>query len=119
MIDRIKIIIRPDTAEARFNTRLENAGADTGRRCEHFVYPNEQKTKYWHERHYLTSRKRKPVENSFTEFVSKRKFFKKYRLVMERQVCLPETWMAIGQAVAELEQLKDRKKPEKNSGIQA
>ena len=105
MIRQIKILCLPDGTpfRAQFDTINQADGPDNGRRVKHLIYRDEESPNvYWHERIQLSSCVR-PHANYFM-FVSKRKFFKKVRLVMHRDGCLAETWQAVAQCITLMEE---------------
>ena len=109
MIHKIKILNYRNAVVASFDTYIQDDGADKGRRAKHYVYKDEKANCYWHERRYLSSIA-KP-EWSYGEYVlvSERVFFGKLRLVIHRDACMPETWLAIAQSIQHIEGLKTKK----------
>ena len=104
MKQKIKIWCLPDgTAfRATFDTINQAEGPDHGRRVKHRIYQDREDPRlWWHERIWL-SNCRYVGANYFT-FVSKRKFFKKVRLVMHRDGCLAETWQMVADCISVIE----------------
>ena len=105
MIKQIKICQYRNIAIATFDTYNQGGGADNGRRVKHYIYKDDKTNAYWHERRYLSSEAEPEWSDGRYIFVSERLFFGKVRLVCHRDACLTETWMAIGQAVSQLEKV--------------
>ena len=115
MIERIKIMQYLDGVVACFENQMKGNGhPDEGTRVKHYVYKDTDIDMYWHEVVYL-SRTEKPKRTEF-EYVTKRKFWGKVRLVKRRYACLPETWLAIAQSVAQIERLEKNAKKQMQEG---
>ena len=105
MIKQIKICKYPNITIATFDTYAQDDNADKGRRVKHYIYKDKDSNAYWHERRYLSAIAKPKWSYGGYVSVSERLFFGKVRLVCHRDACLPETWMAIGQSVSQLEKV--------------
>ena len=105
MIKQIKIHQYPNITFATFDTYNQADNADNGRRVKHYIYKDDKTNAYWHEVRYLSAIAKPEWSYGNYIYVSERLFFGKVRLVRYRNACLPETWMAIGQAVSHLESI--------------
>ena len=114
MIEKVKIWRCPNVVYASFDTKIVSEGKDKGRRVRHLIYPDDKGLGYWHERRYL-SEEALTVEptQDFDLIISERVFFGKARLVLKRDLCIPETWIAIGETVRRLEGMMAREKMKK------
>lgn len=104
----MKIIIykQPDGSfsHARFETRIESDIPEVnGQRAKHYVYKDDKSRAYIHEVVFLTREEGTPPPPSEFRFVSEHRYWGKVRLVGQRDILLPETWIAIASAVEVLE----------------
>lgn len=109
MIKKVTICKCPNVVYAKFDTKITSECKDKGRRVRHLIYPDDEGLGYWHERRYLSEEALtvKPTRE-FDLIISERVFFGKARLVQTRHLCLPETWIAIGETVQCLEKMMAR-----------
>ena len=105
MIKQIKIYQYSNITIATFDTYCQDDNADKGRRVKHYIYKDKDSNAYWHEVRYLSAIAKPEWSYGNYIYVSERLFFGKVRLVRYRDACLPETWMAIGQAVSQMEKV--------------
>ena len=114
MIKKVTICKCPDIVYAKFDTKIASEGKDKGRRVRHLIYPDDEGLGYWHEYRYLSEEALtvKPTRE-FNLVISERVFFGKARLVHKRYLCLPETWIAIGETIQRLEKMMAREKMKK------
>lgn len=114
MIKNVTICKCPNVVYAKFDTKIESDGKDKGRRVRHLIYPDDEGLGYWHEMRYLSEDALtvKPTRK-FDLVISERVFFGKARLVLKRDLCIPETWIAIGETVQRLEKMMAREKMKK------
>ena len=114
MVDKVTIHRCPNMVYASFDTEIVDECKDKGRRVHHLIYPDDEGLGYWHERRYLSEEalQIEPIQG-FDLVVSERVFFGKARLILKRDLCIPGTWMAIGETVKLLEGMMAREKMKK------
>lgn len=114
MIDKVTIHRCPNVVYATFDTKNVGGGKDNGRRVKHIIYPDDKGLGYWHERRFLSEEALTidPIQD-VDLIVSERVFFGKARLVRKRDLCIPDTWIAIGEIVKLLEEKTAREKMKK------